>query len=311
MMRELATLMLYLTGLILVLRAPYALRVRASRPGWLAGTCGLIAIICLGFVVPVPTLDAAMGSMGYWNLLGATSTTLAFHFMYRAILIHTSKDSPPYYRRVLGLGIITYSVAFTMIAGEQNRFTSVEAFIAALIRQPWTALYLSVYLSLVAIIAALSLAAILSSANRSKIFVAGFSLVVLGNAVDVILLWMQHFNVASVALSTLLYSLYVGAFFSGAILLCVGFLRGSVRSLREFCTFLVYALRLRRILGRAGQDKRPLLDVARQPKIACYQMLIHVRDLVTLKGFALNTPEVSLTHKADALLIDSPIKSST
>lgn len=311
MMRELATLMLYLTGLILVLRAPYALGARASRPGWLAGTCGLIAIICLGFVVPVPTLDAAMGSMGYWNLLGATSTTLAFHFMYRAILIHTSKASPPYYRVFLGLGIVTYSVAFTMISGEQNRFTSVETFIAALIGQPWTAIYLSAYLSLVAIIAALSLGAILGSSKRSKIFIAGFSLVFLGNTVDVILLWMQHLNVVSAPLSTLLYSVYVAAFFSGAILLCVGFLRGSVRSLREYCTFLFYALRLRRVLGRAGLDKRPLLDVAREPKIACYQMLIHVRDLVTLKGFALNTPELNLTHKADALLIDSPLKTST
>ncbi|KRE76595.1 hypothetical protein [Arthrobacter sp. Soil763] len=311
MMRELATMMLYLTGLILVLRAPYALGARASRPGWLAGTCGLIAIICLGFVVPVPTLDAAMGSMGYWNLLGATSTTLAFHFMYRAILIHTSKASPPYYGVFLGLGIVTYSVAFTMISGEQNRFTSVETFIAALIGQPWTAIYLSAYLSLVAIIAALSLGAILSSSKRSKIFNAGFSLVVLGNTVDVILLWMQHLNVVIAPLSTLLYSVYVAAFFSGAILLCVGFLRGSVRSLREYCTFLFYALRLRRVLGRAGLDKRPLVDVAREPKIACYQMLIHVRDLVTLKGFALNTPELNLTHKADALLIDSPLKSST
>lgn len=311
MMRELATLMLYLTGLILVLRAPYALGVRASRPGWFAGTCGLIAIICLGFVIPVPTLDAAMGSMGYWNLLGATSTTLAFHFMYRAILIHTSKASPPYYRVFIGLGIVTYSVAFTMISGEQNRFTSVEAFIAALIGQPWTAIYLSTYLSLVAIMAGLSLDAILSSSKRSKIFIAGFSLVVLGNTVDVVLLWMQHLNVVRAPLSTLLYSVYVAAFFSGAILLCVGFLRGSVRSLQEYCTFLFYALRLRRVLGRAGLDKRPLLDVAREPKIACYQMLIHVRDLVTLKGFALNRPELNLTHQADALLIDSPIKSST
>lgn len=311
MMKELATLMLYLTGLILVLRAPYALGARASRPGWLAGTCGLIAIICLGFVVPVPTLDRAMGSLGYWNLLGATSTTLAFHFMYRAILIHTSKSAPPYYRVFLGLGIVTYTAAFTMISGEQSRFTSVEMFIAALIGQPWTATYLSVYLSLVTIIAALSLGAVLGSAKRSKIFIAGFSLVVLGNTVDVILLWTQHLNVVSPPLSTLLYSVYVAAFFSGAILLCVGFLRGSVRSLREYCTFLFYALRLRQVLGRSALDKRPFLDVAREPKIACYQMLIHIRDLVTLKGFALDTPEQNLTHKADELLTDSPLKSST
>lgn len=311
MMRELATLMLYLTGMILVLRAPYALGARASRPGWLAGTCGLIAIICLGFVVPVPTLDAAMGSMGYWNLLGAMSTTLAFHFMYRAVLIHTSKASPPGYRVFLGLCILTYSVAFTMISGEQNRFTSVETFIAALIGQPWTAIYLSTYLSLVAIIAALSLGAILGSSERSKTFIAGFSLVVLGNSVDVVLLWLQHLNVVSAPLSTLLYSIYVVAFFSGAILLCVGFLRGSVRSLRDYCTFVFYALRLRRVLGRAGMDNRPALDVAREPKIACYQMLIHLRDLVTLKGHELNTRELTLTHKVDALLIDSPLKTST
>lgn len=311
MMRELSTLMLYLTAFILVLRGPYALRAKASRPGWLAGAFGLVAVICLGFVVPVQAIDAVLGSRGYWNLLGATSTTLSFHFMYQAILIHTSKNKPRHYRLYLMLGIASYSAAFSLITGEQERFSSVEAFIAALIYQPWTVLYLSIYLAAVAIISLLSLMAVLDSPQRSKVFIAGFSLVTLGNTVDVCLLWLQHLHAVSTQASVLLYSSYVVAFFSGAIILCIGFLRGSIQSLRKYCAFLYYALRLRGILGRTATEKPSIADALRDPKIICYQTLVLVRDLMTLGEFVVDDSELALTHRTDVLLTEFPLTSST
>lgn len=311
MMRELSTLMLYLTAFILVLRGPYALRVKASRPGWLAGSFGLVAVICLGFVVPVQAIDTVLGSRGYWNLLGATATTLSFHFMYQAILIHTSKTRPRHYYLYLILGIASYTAAFSLIAGEQGKFTSVEAFIEELIYQPWTAAYLSIYLAAVAIISLLSLLAVLGSTQRAKVFLVGFSLVTVGNIVDIFLLWMQHLQAVSAQVSALLYSFYVGAFFAGAIMLCVGFLRGSIQSVRKYSAFLFHALRLRGILGRTSTEKPSIADALRDPKITSYQTLILVRDLTTLGEFALDDSELALTHRTDVLLTEFPLTSST
>jgi hypothetical protein len=310
-MRELSTAMLYLTASILVIRGPYALRAKASRPGWLAGAFGLVAILCLGFVVPVPTIDAALGDRGYWNLVGALSTTLSFHFMYRAILIHTSRTAPTRYRRYLTLGIGAYVTSFLLIEGEQRRFTSVEAFIAALIEQTSTTFYLTIYLGVVATISLLSLEAVINSASRSKIFVAGFFLVVLGNAVDICLLWLQHTRVANDQLSVLLYSSYVACFFAGAITLCIGFLRGSIHSLRRYCMFLYHALKLRQIMKRTDLDHPAIADALHDPKITCYQTLIIVRDLMTLDDFTLTGEELAVTHRADALLTEFPLLSST
>lgn len=310
MMRELSTLMLYLTAFILVLRGPYALRAKASRPGWLAGAFGLLAVICLGFVVPVPEIDALLGSRGYWNLLGATSTTLSFHFMYQAILIHTSTTAPRRYRQFLILGILSYSASFLLIAGEKT-FMSVEEFIAALIDQPWTALYLSIYLGADATISLLSLKAVLRSPQRSKVFTAGFSLVALGNTIDICLLWLQHTRSVSGQTAVLLYSSYVAAFFAGAIILCIGFLRGSIRSLCKYCAFLYYALRLRQILQRTEMEQLRVAHTLRDPKIACYQTLILVRDLMTLGDFNLTGSELAHTHRTDLLLTEFPLTSST
>jgi hypothetical protein len=309
-MEELSTPMLYLTALILVLRGPYALKAKASRPGWLAGAFGLLAVICLGFVVPVPDIDALLGSRGYWNLLGATSTTLSFHFMYQAILIHTSKTAPSRYHPLLIVGILSYSASFILIADEQT-FMSVDEFIGALIDQPWTALYLTIYLGAVATISLLSLAAVLHSQQRSRVFIAGFSLVALGNIIDICLLWLQHTRSISSQASVLLYSSYVAAFFTGAIVLCIGFLRGSVRSLRKYCAFLYCALRLRRILHRTGVERPTVAHALRDPKIACYQTLILLRDLMTLGNFNVTGSELALTHRTDVLLTDFPLTSST
>lgn len=309
-MRELSTLMLYLTALILVLRGPYALRAKASRPGWLAGAFGLLAVICLGFVVPVPEIDALLGSRGYWNLLGATSTTLSFHFMYQAILIYTSRTAPRRYHPFLILGILSYSTSFILIAGEQT-FRSVEEFIAALIDQPWTALYLTIYLGAVTTISLLSLEAVLHSRQRSKVFIVGFSLVAIGNMIDICLLWLQHTRSIGSQASVLLYSSYVAAFFIGAIILCIGFLRGSIRSLRKYCAFLYYALRLRRILQRTEVEQSTVAHALRDPKIACYQTLILLRDLMTLGDFNVTGSELALTHRTDVLLTEFPLTSST
>jgi hypothetical protein len=310
-MRELSTLMLYLTAIILVLRGPYALQAKASRPGWLAGAFGLVAVICLGFWVPVPAIDAALGSRGYWNLLGATSTTLSFHFMYQAILIYTSSEAPRRYYPCLGLSIAAYSSAFLLISGEQGHFTSVEGFIAALISQPSTALYLTIYLADVAVISLLSLLAVLRSQQRSKVFIAGFSLVILGNAIDICLLWLQHGDILGDQAQVLLYSSYVATFFSGAIILCIGFLRGSMQSLHKYCAFIYYALILRRILKEAGIEQPTIADTLRDPKITCYQALILIRDLMTLGKFALTTADLALTHRTDVLLTEFPLTSPT
>lgn len=310
-MREPSTLLLYLTGLILVVRAPYALKNEASRPGWLAGAFGLIAVICLGFVVPIPELDAVLGSAGYWNILGSTSTTLSFHFMYQAILIHTSRTCPRLYYPGLLLAIACCLMTFSLIDGKQEGFVSVEDFIAALIGQPWTVLYLSCYLGTVAFISLLSLDAVWRTTPRSKVFIAGFSLVTLGNVTDIGLLWLQHTRVLGSGMEIFIYRVYVALFFAGVITLCMGFLRGSLRSLVGYQKFLYYAFRIRKILARTEAEAPRLVAIVLDPKNSCYQGLVLVRDFMTLGGFILNGSELALTHRADELLTEFPLTVSS
>ncbi|MBG0741124.1 hypothetical protein IV500_17270 [Paeniglutamicibacter antarcticus] len=310
-MREPSTLLLYLTGIILVLRAPYALRTKASRPGWLAGTFGLLAVICLGFVIPIPELDAVLGSAGYWNILGSTSAILSFHFMYQAILIHTSREAARFYYPGLMLAIACCSACFALIDDKQERFVSVEGFIATLIDQPWTALYLSIYLGSVGIISLLSLYAVWQTAPRSKVFIAGFSLVSLGNAIDIGLLWLQHTKIVGPNVPAFLYKVYIALFFAGVIILCGGFLRGSFYSLLRYHRFLYYAVRIWRILAHTEAKSPNWLAVFLDPKNACYQGLILVRDFMALGGFILNSSELTLTHRADDLLTEFPLTNSS
>lgn len=310
-MKEPSTLLLILTGLILVIRGPYALQSKASRPGWLAGVCGLLAVICLGFVIPIPVLDAALGSAGYWNILGSTLTTLSFHFMYQAILIHTSRDIPRLYYLGLLLALIFSTTAFALIEGQEASFLSVEGFIATLIGQLSTVAYLSFYLATVAVISVLSLDAVWRTPPRSKVFTAGFSLVVLGNVVDIVLLWLQHTQIVSAEIPALLYKIYVVLFFAGVIALCGGFLRGSFTSLIRYHRFLYYSLRVRKIIARTGARVPEKMAILLDPKSSCYQGMILVRDFVTLSGFVLTDAELRLTHKVDQLLIEAPLAVSS
>lgn len=306
-MREPSTLLLCLTAIILVVRAPYALNSAAARPGWLAGAFGLLAVICLGFLIPVPALDAVLGSAGYWNILGSTSTTLSFHFMYQAILIYTSRPLPRYYHYGLLFALAASSASFCFIRGRQEEFESVEEFIAALIQQPWTAIYLSIYLGTVAIISGLSFHAVWKTPPPTKTFLAGFILVILGNVTDIGLLWLQHTRLVDPGIPAFLYKLYIALFFSGVIALCVGFLRGSILSLNRYLQFVYYAFRIRRILSRTGTEALDPAAILMEPKNSCYQGLILVRDFMTLGGFILNGAELTLTQKADELLTDFPL----
>lgn len=310
-MREPSTLLLCLTGIILVVRAPYALNSTAARPGWLAGALGLVAVICLGFLIPIPALDAALGSAGYWNILGSVSTTLSFHFMYQAILIHTSRRRPRFYYPALLLALTCSSLSFGLIQGEQEEFESVEEFIARLIAQPWAALYLSIYLGTVAAISLLSLHAVWKTPPRSKIFLAGFALVILGNVIDIGLLWLQHTQIADPGISALLYRAYIALFFPGVIALCVGFLRGALSSLIRYHQFLYYAFRLRKILSRAGATAPATGAIVLDPRNSCYQSLILIRDYMTLGGFMPNSAELALTRTADELLTEVPLTISS
>ena len=309
-MREPSTLLLCLTAIILVVRAPYALHSTASRPGWLAGAFGLLAVICLGFLIPVPALDAVLGSKGYWNILGSTSTTLSFHFMYQAILIYTSRPLPRYYYPGLLFALASSSLSFGFIQGKQEEFESVEEFIATLIEQPWTAIYLSIYLGSVASISLLSLGAVWKTPPRSKTFLTGFALVILGNVIDIGLLWLQHTRLADPGIPAFLYKVYVALFFAGVIALCVRFLRGSLISLIRYHKFIYYALRIRKILSRTQTNVPEPAAILLDPKNSCYQGLILVRDFMTLGGFILNGAELALTQKADELLTEFPLPTS-
>lgn len=309
-MREPSTLLLCLTAIILVVRAPYALNSTAARPGWLAGALGLLAVICLGFLIPVPALDTVLGSAGYWNILGSTSTTLSFHFMYQAILIHTSRPLPRYYLCGLLFALAASSASFGFIRGRQEEFESVEEFIATLISQPWTAIYLSIYLGTVAAISCLSFHAVWKTSPRTKTFLTGFILVVLGNVTDIGLLWLQYTRVVDPTIPAFLYKVYIGLFFSGVIALCVGFLRGSLSSLIRYQQFVYYAFRIRKILSRTGTNTPDTAAIFMDPRNSCYQGLILVRDFMTLGGFILNGEELALTRKADELLTDFPLPTS-
>lgn len=309
-MREPSTILLCLTAVILVVRAPYALSSTAARPGWLAGAFGLLAVICLGFLIPIPALDAVLGSAGYWNILGSTSTTLSFHFMYRAILIYTSRPLPRYYHYGLLAALAANTASFGFIRGGQAEFESVEEFIAVLIGQPWTVVYLSIYLGTVAAISCLSLYAVWKTPPRTKTFLTGFILVILGNVTDIGLLWLQHTRLVDPGVPAFLYKVYIALFFGGVIALCVGFLRGSLISLIRYQQFVYYAIRIRKILSRTGTKTLDPASIFLDPKNSCYQGLILVRDFVTLGGFILEGAELALTQKADELLTEFPLPTS-
>ncbi|MFE4198464.1 hypothetical protein ACFRJ9_21675 [Paenarthrobacter sp. NPDC056912] len=276
------------------MRTPYALSARASRPGWLAVLCAVIAVLCLGYVIPVAVIDSVMGSKGYWNLLGSISTTLAFHFMYQALLVHTSSEEYRGYRLMLTFVIAAYTGLFLLIHDVNTSVNSIEGFISATIGQVQALLYLGLYLATISAISWSSILLLLRSRRSQKIFVAGFVLVISGNVMELMSLWLQHVEGRNSAPASGLHSMYTGVFFSGVILLCFGFLRASIKSVVDYLGFLYFAAASHVILVKLLSIPTRASHLLRDPRAVGYRNLIWIHDHCTFTLQELGSREASL-----------------
>ncbi len=88
---------------------------RRAFPSWAASLCGLLAIISLGLVVPLETIDAALGGSNVANLLQSILTILAFWF-FRESVREVAFDSPKRVSRWVLVGlIVAFSIPFILI----------------------------------------------------------------------------------------------------------------------------------------------------------------------------------------------------
>lgn len=229
-------------GILCVVRARAALPDPEARPTWLATFCGALALLTLGFVVPLPLVDNFVGGNNNAMLAEGILATGAFWFMFCALrnLAGHPVRRPEYLAPVALIAVFT--VLFFMING---RAGASRDFIPERIDQAASWAAITVYFTG---IGGMSLASLLVVRKLKGLpyvlFRGGFAATGFAAMSDIAFMTLGHLSIGTAASRSPFWDIFVIFFYSGVLLLVAGF---SAVYGREKLRWRYYLYRLRPI----------------------------------------------------------------
>lgn len=187
-----------------------------------AALFGVMAIISLGVVFPLRTIDAVFGGSNVVNLIQSLLTVCAFWSFRGAVRAFVNASYRAYRTRLLAALLIAIAIPFFMITDRgptSARFMSEHA--SQLADVIYNVLYMSVLAWIVVdMVWALRGSARVSARGIYTVFSAGLTLVLLSCVDEILYICIAHFEQSWVAEITY-YAFYV-LFFSGILVVAAG-----------------------------------------------------------------------------------------
>lgn len=291
-------IMITALGALVLARAPVALRRPEARPAWLASLLGVLGLLSIGVLIPIPVADSWLGGTNILHLFRTALPVAAFWFLRDAVALQVGR--PP--RRggllILGAMLATQAMVFFQIPSRgpssaefvDEHMVYVEGF-------AWAVLYVGqiIWIALTMVVMLLPM----RKGIYATFIIGGFAAIGGGVALVIhcglILAGAQIPGAGGIP-----WALFNGLFYPGLLTIVLGFVTITLRDVYRVASWRVARYRLARALsGYEGQDATRFASAemgsfAGNPIFGAYRAAIQLRDLESLDGVSLNPRDARL-----------------
>jgi len=284
-------------AVLVLLRAPVAFRRPAARPAWLATVLGLLGLLAIGVVIPIPVADSWLGGTNILHLLRTALPVAAFWFLRDAVALQSGKKTSRGGSIVLVLMLAAQALIFFQIPARgpssiffvDEHMIYVQGFV-------WAVVYVSeiVWIALTMVVMLLPRWKGIYAA-----FIAGGLTTVAGGVALVVHCGQILAGVQAPGAGGIAWTLFSYLFYPGILVIVFGFVTITVRDFYRVASWKLASYRLTRALASyedQGATQVVVADVPRavNPILVAYRAAIQLRDLESLGGVRLKPHDTRL-----------------
>jgi len=284
-------------AVLVLLRTPVALRRPAARPAWFATVLGLLGLLAIGVVIPIPVADSWLGGTNILHLLRTALPVAAFWFLRDAVALQGGKKTGRGGPLVLGLMLAVQALIFFQIPdrGPSSIFFVDEhmIYVAGFV---WAVIYVSeiVWIALTMVVMLLPMWKGIYAA-----FIAGNLATVAGGVALVAHCGLILAGAQAPGAGGIPWTLFNVLFYPGILLIVLGFVTITVRDFYRVARWRIADYRLTRALStyeRQSPARAATSEIPRaaNPVLGAYRAAIQLRDLESLGGVSLKPRDTRL-----------------
>ncbi|NQX11186.1 hypothetical protein HQQ80_06085 [Microbacteriaceae bacterium VKM Ac-2855] len=245
-------------------------RFHSAFPSWAASVFGLLAVVSLGLIVPLETIDALVGGNNNDNLLQSILTVLAFWF-FREAVQGVAFEKPVRRPRWLLVPLLAaFSTPFFFIT---ERGPTSSAFMSSHADQLANVVYNVIYMGVIAwIVVDMIWALRRRPAGIYFTFSLGLAIILLSTIDEIVYICVAH--LAPGPISDVTYAAFYVLFFGGVVVVGSGWIRvlvverdyvGQVRFRLQSLSLIRVLIRVRRLGQRVSVSARQSEPVESEP----------------------------------------------
>lgn len=287
-------IMITALGVLVLARASVAFRRPAARPAWFATLLGVLGLLSIGVLIPIPVADSWLGGTNVLHLLRTALPVAAFWFLRDAVTLQAGRTphrgSPLVLCALLVAQALIPSRGSTSVGFVDEHMIYVAGFV-------WAVVYVSeiIWIALTMVVMLLPMRKGIYAS-----FIIGGLATVGGGITLVIHCGRILAGVQVPGAGGIPWVLFNSLFYPGILTIVLGFVAIMLRDPSRVARWRVARYRLNRALaGYEGQDATTVASVemgslADNAVLGAYRAAIQLRDLENLEGVTLNPRDARL-----------------
>ena len=291
-------IMITALGVLVLARAPVALRRPAARPAWFASLLGVLGLLSIGVLIPIPVADSWLGGTNILHLFRTALPVAAFWFLRDAVTLQVGKSTRRGSYLILCAMLFAQSMVFFQIPSRgPSSVGFVDEHMIYVAGFVWAVLYVGQILWI-----ALTMVVMLLPMRKGiyATFIIGGLATAGGGIALVIHCGLILAGAQLPGAGGIPWALFNSLFYPGILTIVLGFVTITLRDLYRVARWRVARYRLNRaLLGYEGQSTASVSSadmgfLADTPVLGAYRAAIQLRDLESLEGVSLNPRDARL-----------------
>lgn len=284
---------------VLVLaRAPVAFRRPVARPAWFAALLGVLGLLSIGVVIPIPVADSWLGGTNILHLLRTALPVAAFWFLRDAVALQVGRQPRRGGLLILcGMLALQALVFFQIPSRGPSDIGFVDKHMIYIQGFVWAVVYAGQVVGI-----ALAVVVLLWPMRRGiyASFIFGGLATACGGVALVVHCGQILAGVELPGAGGIAWVLFLALFYPGILTVVLGFVAITLRDLSRVARWKLSTYRLGRALagyeglGAASASAVGMRSLEDNPVLGAYRAAIQLRDLESLEGVSLNPRDARL-----------------
>lgn len=288
-------------------RAPVAFLRPHARPAWVASGTGILALLSIGVIIPIPVADSWLGGFNYLFLLRTALPVIAFWFLREAVALQAGVTRQRGGRFIM-CGLLAAQVFLFLLIPDRGS-TNVH-FVDDHMIYPTAFLWAVVYAGAIIWISAEIVAQLLPFRGWLFLsFKAGGMMTVIGGLALVVHCALILARVAEPVSGDFAWILFNVFFYPGILLIVAGFVAITIKDAWALAPWRIRALHLRRALASYEPTRKSAhvsailrAAVVADPMQETYDAAIALRNVQYLEGLNLRVAHIEQLTESEKQL---------